>query len=216
MFSSPWCFFWLVPLTAVPQFYMTQGFGGDTAPGIIPWPPKLMYYMIFFGFGAICFGRPEFEEKAGRPWWLQFVLSLPFLFLGLYLLKIRDGSPGDQMLLSLCAATYAWLMIFGMIGFFRQHFAGRNKWVRYLSDSSYWLYVAHLPLIMGLQVWVSNWNIHHFLKFLLVCTLTFGILIVMYEYLVRYTLIGTMFNGKKVRPDDSPRDEVILPTTPKN
>lgn len=199
MIATPWCFFWLIPVSALPQLYMTQTFGPDTATGLLPWPPKLIYYLIFFGFGANCFGKSEFEEQAGRRWPLMFVLALPALLIGLRLFERQEGSPTARVLLSLCAVTYAWLMIFGMIGFFRQFFGGENKRIRYLSDSSYWLYIAHLPLIIGLQVWVSNWDLPHFPKFLLVCALTFAILMVMYEYLVRYSFIGTMLNGKKVK-----------------
>ena len=204
MIATPWCLIWLVPATLLPQFFMTQTFGVDTAPGLLPWPPKLIYYAIFFGFGALCFGQSEFEEKAGRRWALMFVMALPTLLIGLRLFETRDGGPTAQALLSLCAVVYAWLMVFGMIGLFRRFFAKENKRIRYLSDSSYWLYIAHLPLIMGLQVWVSLWNVHHFPKFLLVCTLTFAILIVMYEYLIRYTSIGTTLNGRKTRPAKDP------------
>jgi peptidoglycan/LPS O-acetylase OafA/YrhL len=92
-------------------------------------------------------------------------------------------------------------MIFGLIGLFRRFFACENRRLRYLSDSSYWLYLAHLPLLVGLQIWVSDWNLPHSQKFLLVCALTFAILIVVYEHLVRYTIIGTVLNGKKTRPE---------------
>ena len=42
---------------------------------------------------------------------------------------------------------YAWMMIFGFIGLFRKLCTRENKTIRYVSDSSYWLYVTHVPLI---------------------------------------------------------------------
>jgi len=199
--ATPWCLFWLVPLTLIPQLFMTQSFGVDTAPGLLPWLPTLGYYTIFFGFGALCFGRREFEEKAGRYWPMLFAAALPVLLVGLHFFEARErgGNPAAHAITSVCAVVYAWLMVFGMIGFFRRFFAKENSRIRYLSDSSYWLYLVHLPLILGLQIWVSNWDIHHFPKFILVCTLTFVVLIASYEYLVRYTFIGTALNGRKTR-----------------
>lgn len=197
--ATPWCFLWLVPLTLVPQIFMTQTFGADTASGVLPWPPKLAYYAVFFGYGALGFGRPEFERDAGRRWWLLLLAAVPMLLAGVGLYQMRGGNSLAQAGMSFCAVTYAWLMIFGLVGVFRRLFARENSRLRYLSDASYWLYLAHLPLMLSLQVWVSNWDIHHFPKFLLVCTVTVAVLMLMYEYLVRYTFIGAALNGRKTR-----------------
>ena len=42
-----------------------------------------------------------------------------------------------------------------------------------------------------------------FMKFLFICTVTTGFLLVVYEYGIRYTPIGTLLNGKRTR-DSSP------------
>lgn len=199
MIASPTCWLWLVPATALPQFFMRQCFGPDTAMGLLPWPPKLLYYAIFFGFGALCFGRPDFEEKAGRWWPLCFLSSIPPLCFGLHLFLNRPHNiPHPQLLLSLCAALYAWLMIYGCLGFFRRFFSAVSTRIRYLSDASYWIYLAHLPLVIGLQIIIMTWPLPSFLKFLAVCAVTYGLLLLLYRHFVRYTWIGTMLNGKKV------------------
>ncbi len=64
--SAPYCLFWLLPLTLLGQLCMVQSFGPDTSAGLIPWPPVLAYYAIFFGFGAVLYGDPEAQQKAGR------------------------------------------------------------------------------------------------------------------------------------------------------
>ena len=60
-------------------------------------------------------------------------------------------------------------------------------------------YIAHMPLIMALQYWVSQWPWPSFVKFLFVCGLTVGILVLIYEYAIRYTWVGTLLNGKRTR-----------------
>jgi len=209
--ASPWRLLWLVPLTLSPQLFMVQGFGPETATGIIPWPPKLLYYSIFFGFGALCFGHDEFEDKVGGWWPWCFLFSIPVLFSGLACLETRNSLVEQgfadhrtaiaytHIFLSLCAVLYTWLMIFGFIGFFRRFFVVENKRIRYISDSSYWLYLAHLTPMMAIQILISDWNYPHYVKFLLVCVVTTGVLLLMYEYVVRYTIIGTLLNGKRTR-----------------
>ena len=90
-------------------------------------------------------------------------------------------------------------MIFGLIGLFRRFFSGGNRRIRYVSDSSYWLYVMHLPPIMLLQIWMADWPWPSALKFLVICAVSTAVLLVIYEYAVRYTWVGTMLNGKKTR-----------------
>ena len=142
---------------------------------------------------------------------LSFALAVPALILGLHGYEARNAaySAGfeadpaavilNHVLMSVCSVFYTWLMIFGLIGFFRRVFPGENRRIRYVSDSSYWLYVAHLPLIIFLQTVVSDWNLPGPVKLLLICAVTSAVLLVIYEYAVRYTFIGTMLNGKKVR-----------------
>jgi hypothetical protein len=209
--DSPLRLLWLVPLTFVPQFFMVTDFGPDTAASPIPWPPMLAYYAVFFGFGALCHGQKAFENSIGRRWPVYILLALPALLLALHWYELRGGIFAtseskelsqllyNNLLCTLFTVLYAWLMIFGFIGLFRQFFSKGNRYIRYISDSSYWLYVMHLPPIMLLQIWMSGWPWPSAIKFLAICMVSTGVLLLIYEYAVRYTLIGTMLNGKKTR-----------------
>jgi hypothetical protein len=46
-------------------------------------------------------------------------------------------------------ALYAWMMTFGCMGMFRSLLTKENRTIRYVSDSSYWLYLEHLPLFVA-------------------------------------------------------------------
>ena len=48
-------------------------------------------------------------------------------------------------------AAFAWTMTLGLIGLFTKLFRRERAWVRYLSDASYWIYLAHMPLVFLLQ-----------------------------------------------------------------
>ncbi len=196
LITSPFCWLWLLPVTLLPQLLMKEGFGAATATGVLPWPPILVYYAVFFFFGAVCFGRDWFKAKAGKLWPLSFVLAVPPLLAGLCLVKSQNNGE----LLAACSVAYAWLMIFGCIGFFRRFFPGENPRIRYLSDASYWLYIMHLPVIMFVQAWISTWDMPSLPKFLIACAATTLPLLLIYGLGVRYTFIGTMLNGKRTRP----------------
>ena len=90
-------------------------------------------------------------------------------------------------------------MIFGLIGAFRKFCSAENRSIRYLSDASYWLYIAHLPVAMLLQIWIANAPWPGALKLICICTITTLFLLAIYEVAVRYTWIGAMLNGRKYR-----------------
>ena len=60
--------------------------------------------------------------------------------------------------------SYAWLMVFGLMGLFRRLLSRESRPMRYVSDSSYWLYLAHLPLIIGVQLYVRVWDLPALVK----------------------------------------------------
>jgi peptidoglycan/LPS O-acetylase OafA/YrhL len=196
-FRPPFCWFWIIPLSLWTHRDMPE-FGPATAVGLEIDPRILTHYAVFFLAGALCYGNRGFGGFS-RAWWP--------LFLGLAIIPFLGGigmldKPGEsrQWLLPAASVAFCWLMIFAFVGFFRQFFAGEKPRVRYVSDSSYWLYLAHMPVVQLLQIWFSGWQFPGPLKFVLICVLSTGLLLLSYRYLVRYTLIGTVLNGRRSRP----------------
>ena len=169
-------------------------FGPDESTGILPKPHLLLYYGIFFGFGALYFDADDEEGRLGRRWWLLLPAGL---FLALPIGVATIVMPAD------------YLHRAGRLRLddeFRNHGAlpeilkRENKTVRYISDAAYWLYLAHLPLILAAQVAVRDWSLPATAKFVLICSSVTGVLLVAYHTMVRYTWIGAMLNGPKRRP----------------
>ena len=50
------------------------------------------------------------------------------------------------------------------LGMFRSLLTRDNRTIRYVSDSAYWLYLAHLPLVLGTQVIVRDWPLPALVK----------------------------------------------------
>ncbi len=198
--AFPWCLLYLVPLTMWTQSFMDLRMGPDTAIGLIPAPHVLGHYAVFYFFGSVLYCTLGSSLRVG--WW-----GFPTLILAVVLypvaLSLDESSTTKQAFLNLFAlvqSAMVWLTIYGLIGFFEIAANAEKRWIRFLSDSSYWLYLAHLPLIVVVQVWVLNWDAPSWMKFTVVTSSVFIVLIVSYRYLVRYTPIGTMLNGKRLPP----------------
>ena len=205
--TSPLRWLWVLPLTMIPQSLMGSlgpGFGPDTSTGVLPEPHLLLYYAIFFGFGALYYDADDRDGRLGRWWWLTLPLAL------LVVLPLGLATGGQLWLSGLLQVTYAWAMTFGLIGLFRRFLTRENRTIRYLSDSAYWLYLTHLPPVILMQAWVRDWDWPAIPKFLFICTLVTAILLMTYQIMVRYTWIGRLLNGPRTRPTAAGRS---LPVT---
>ena len=188
-----------VPLTFMCQLLMVQGFGPDTASGILPWPPTLAYYGVFFITGSILFMQ-NWHASLGKNFVFYLVAAAVLLPFGLAALEMRSSSFWMyQSIASLLSVLYAWCMILAMFGLFRRFGSAENSKVRYISDASYWIYLIHLPMVYWLQAELSDWMIPSLLKLSIISAVTFLLAIVSYHWLVRYTVIGAVLHGRKVR-----------------
>lgn len=97
-----------------------------------------------------------------------------------------------------------WSLVLLTIGLFRKFCAQPRSWIRYLADSSYWLYLVHLPIVVWLQVAVAEAGVNWSVKLTLVSVLTVGLGLLTYDLFVRSTWIGALLNGRR-RDRELPR-----------
>ncbi len=213
---SPTRYLWLIPLTMIPQWYMGEYgtvpiIGPDTSTGLVPIPHVFAYYSIFFGFGAIYFGFEDRTGHVGERWWLP--LTLGFMVILPLLLALTQGWTGPagygltpiarRIIVVALQSTYPWFITFGLVGLLRQVCSFESSTIQYLSDSAYWLYLAHLPLVIAAQYFVRDLRYPAVAKFLLIVVVMIAFLLWTYQTMVRYTWLGRFLNGPRIRPERS-------------
>ncbi len=119
-----------------------------------------------------------------------------------------------KLIYSLGYALMMWLLALATLGVFQALCAGHSAAWRYLADSAYWVYLAHLPLVVALQVWMAAWPIPAIVKFPLLLAIAFAVLLASYHYLVRSTFIGQMLNGQRYPFAPTPFAAVAMPPAP--
>ena len=108
---------------------------------------------------------------------------------------------------SVAYAVMMWSLVLLTIGLFRKWFSHSRPWVRYVADSSYWMYLIHLPVVVALQVAVAELPLSWAIKWPLVSVATVGFSILTYDLMVRSTWIGMILNGRR-------RERVIFKRSP--
>ena len=89
-----------------------------------------------------------------------------------------------------------WSLVALSIGLFKRFFDKPSKFVQYIADASYWLYLIHLPIVVWLQIAFAELPFHWSLKLIAISLLTIGISLALYDLFVRSTLIGKTLNGR--------------------
>ena len=83
------------------------------------------------------------------------------------------------------------------IGLFESKLINFSKILRIFSDSAYWIYLIHLPIVAFITFFMFKFDFSIELKFMLSILLTTLISYISYKYLVRPSYLGVLLNGKK-------------------
>ncbi len=103
----------------------------------------------------------------------------------------------DDVSIGIIHALITWMFVFGISGLFIRYTSQYSSRMRYISDSSYWVFLAHLPLTAFIPSLMSGWMLAAIIKFLITLVGTTAICLLTYHYWVRSTGIGLFLNGRK-------------------
>jgi glucan biosynthesis protein C len=151
------------------------------------------FYGPFFAFGYLLFGQQAMIERLrpAAPWLLaaSLVLYGAFWFLLHRQSPVTQAPSASLPIAVLEAYLSVWMTVVCLI-------AGKslldrsNAVLRYFSDASYWIYLAHLPILFAIQYRLLDVELPWSIKFAISVLTTFGICLLSYHLLVRRTLLG--------------------------
>jgi glucans biosynthesis protein C len=167
-----------------------------------------------FGFGWLLHRQVDLIRLLERRWLLNSVLAVVLIAASFFLAVIISRRPPQigydpvRLAGAICYALAIWTTTFAAIGLALRFLSGFSPVRRYLADASYWLYLIHLPILMALQVAVSNLDWPWPIKFGTILLVALPLMFASYQLLVRYSFIGTVLNGRRMRREGKPAPEV--------
>lgn len=176
----------------IADFFMPEPFPSEPRIRLVPNPLTIIYYLSFYMVGWFLFKSNRYLNYLNSFDWISFILG--FIIFSFYFFCKSSVSYFDFLIIK---PLMTWLLIFGIMGLFIRYFSSYSSKARYISDSSYWIYLVHMEFCYLLPCLIFNWDIPSTFKFLIVTTLTTLICFLSYHYLVRNTLIGRFLNGRK-------------------
>ena len=188
--------------TAIALWFM-NGWGMDTPDqSLRPDIPVTLVYTCFFGLGWMLHRKADWLPKLTELNLSRCAL-VAFAIVGTLILARKQMDMSDphysqfRVGYAVCYAALMWSLAFLVIGVFAKLITKKSPGLRYLADSSYWLYLIHLPIVVWLQVALAELPWHWSLKLIAISTITVGIALVMYDLFVRSTVIGKILNGRR-------------------
>jgi peptidoglycan/LPS O-acetylase OafA/YrhL len=169
---------------------------------LIPNPFRLLHYTYFFAVGGMIG-----QSRNAKGWFLAngsrvFFLSLcVFALMAGPLLRHAAAPLHGPALQFVCvfSALFAWATLLGVTGLLLRTAAFWQGRLRFLSESSFWVYIAHVPIIGLAQTLLEPVRLPVFLKFAIVAAVGLAASLASFELLARYSVLGLAVNGTRKR-----------------
>lgn len=170
--------------------------------GIIPNTPSLVTYGIAFFLGWQLGRGTDALAPLKKNWLLFLVSGVSAAGVCLYLLGgLPSATPSlegrEKMIFAASYSLAIWYLSFAFIGGAMALITKENRVTRYLADSSYWLYIIHMPLVLAMQIWMFDWNWSAEAKYGFILGTTIPVMLLSYQILVRHTFVGNLLNGPR-------------------
>lgn len=204
-----WVLLLLLPLALIPSLYVQTGSASMAPDRIYPQLWSFGFYGIFFALGWLLYTNIHKLDALERHWkWLLLVSMLAYGFaftlypraLSIEQMLNQDAyyiDSGKRLVIAVVHAFISVYMVLVCLILGKKLLNIENKIFRYISDSSYWVYIVHPPILMFIQVKLMDVNAGLWQEFLLASLSTLAISLLSYQLLVRYTPIGWMLNGRR-------------------
>lgn len=186
------------------------------------------FYGFYFLVGAAIYTKQNVLDQLVRFKWEILLLGLGCYVVYYQLLpemisletiaavlasgEVVRGDLKEHIVVVLLQSFGSVYMVLSLLLFGRNLFNSASKKMRYFADSSYWLYIVHIPLLLVIQFPLIDLDMNIWLKFSFSFfgTLTIGYLT--YWYAVRFSFVGKFLNGKKHLKSRNNSKEVVNAT----
>ncbi|MBC5763228.1 acyltransferase family protein [Ramlibacter albus] len=159
-------------------------------------PPltEFLHNGLFFAFGLALFHQQWDLFALYKRRWPGYAIAgvVPFIATGA-LMEAKAAAVWTGFAYNLAT----WLWSFAAIGLALRFLDKRHAVLGYLADSSYWVYLIHMPLTIGFGALLYGTPLPALAKILINIAATTVVCVATYHLLVRFTWVSVLLNGKR-------------------
>ena len=189
----------------------TEWLGLPAPFSFMPNMTALIGYGMAFGLGWLLNRQVNALLDLQKVWYVYLMLALA---LTVFCLATIGTTPrwiggnlagADRILYTAAYTVGLWCWVFAFVGAAVRFLSRPSAVTRYLADASYWVYLMHMTTVLFFVTLLRPYDWHWSIKLAICVGGSMPILLVTYHYLVRFTWIGAILNGRRhARPEKSP------------
>lgn len=172
-----------LPTTVLINLLNPDGLGTTVLGG---W--SIFNYLVFFISGFLIISNEKFQTSIKRLRWVSLVAGvITWPLIDIIWAALGDPTFGTWQyaigtaLWSLCA----WCWLLTILGFAFQHLNRNKPFLRYANEAVLPFYILHQSVVLPLAFFVVQWAFPDLLKFLVILSVSFVVVMLLYEFLVR-------------------------------
>ena len=162
---------------------------------------SLLSYLVVFVLGFLIAFDFRYRETMEKSRFISLALGILTTSL-MFLLPVDLAPLGNAAQYSVTIFTRSfnsWFWLVAILGFGSKYLNFNNEILNYAREAVLPFYVLHQTIIVGIGFYIANWDMRVMVKYLILSTVSFIMLIAMYDLLIkRFSVLRFIF-GMKVK-----------------
>jgi glucan biosynthesis protein C len=164
---------------------------------------SLVIYLWFLLSGFVLFSHERLQAGIQRLRWPSLALAAvsigTFLYLTFHLGWPSFGTQRYTLVFGL-RGLGSWCCVLAVLGFGRRHLDVSTPFLKYANEGVLPFYILHQTVLLGVGYFVVQWALPSLVRWVVILLVSFAVIMVVYEFLVRrFNLLRFLF-GMKVLP----------------
>ncbi len=157
----------------------------------------LFTYCLFYVLGYYWYSNQKKLFNYAKTFWIYLIIGIVTFFFYMKYLNIFFETGTFFLITNILHCITMCTISFGMLGLFIRFTSNASNAWRYISDSSYFVYIIHVPVFISIQAFISFFSWGAIPKLMVCILLTTLVCLGLYHLLARHTWVGVLLNGKK-------------------
>jgi peptidoglycan/LPS O-acetylase OafA/YrhL len=186
-FENPWLWLLLpVPITVVYVLVDVMGMGFIRATG--GW--SLFAYLFFLAYGYLVFANEKFLEAIKNRWLILGSLAVILSLIQLVVYfgikpELSERTPWLYLALAVTRVTSSLCWIGTLIGLSEKYLDFNHRFLSSANQAVLPFYILHQVVLLLIGYYILQLQIPVLVKYIVIATLSFGVIMAAYEFLIK-------------------------------
>lgn len=189
-------------LFALPTILCLVFTNGESFFGNTDWGGgSILTHLTFFLSGFVIISHRGIQKNIQRLRWFSLIFVFILLATIFYLfMTFGDPTIGTSVYIIGRAlwGLWAWCWVLAILGFGMKRLNFNRPILAYANEAVLPFYILHHPVLLSVGYFVVHWPIPWVLKFLIIDAISFAVIMVLYEFIVRRVNLFRFLFGMKL------------------